>query len=126
MLKEDQSIVLTVSQGPTFSTLEDFTNVASTDALARLDQLGLVPNVAKVNDETVAAGTVMSWAVAEQPTAKAGDQVVKAPPSHSMCQMGQHLAFCQLLLGLPLLKQKQKLPNSVWCSPLLRKISTKT
>jgi serine/threonine-protein kinase len=69
MLKEDQSIVLTVSQGPTFSTLEDFTNVASTDALARIDQLGLVPNVAKVNDEAVAAGTVMSWAVAEQPTA---------------------------------------------------------
>ena len=77
MLKEDQSIVLTVSQGPTFSTLEDFTNVASTDALARLDQLGLVANVAKENDEAVAAGTVMSWAVAEQPTAQAGDQVVK-------------------------------------------------
>ena len=77
MLKEDQSIILTVSQGPTFSTLEDFTNVASTDALVRIEQLGLVPNVAKVNDEAVAAGTVMSWAVAEQPTAKAGDEVVK-------------------------------------------------
>ena len=76
-LKEGETLVLIVSAGPTFSTLEDFTNQTETAATTRINDLGLVPIVAKANDETVPEGTVVSWVVAAQPVAKVGDQVVK-------------------------------------------------
>jgi serine/threonine-protein kinase len=76
-LKEGETLVLVVSAGPTFSTLEDFANQTEAAAAARVSDLGLVPIVVKENDETVAEGTVKSWVVAEQPVAKVGDQVVK-------------------------------------------------
>ena len=77
LLKEGETLVLVVSAGPTFSTLEDFTNQTEVAATARVSDLGLVPIVVKENDETVAEGTVKSWVVAAQPVAKVGDQVVK-------------------------------------------------
>lgn len=76
-LQEGKQIVFVVSLGPTFSTLEDVTGKTEAEATARLTELGLVPAVVKVNDETVPQGVVMSWAVAEQPTAIVGDEVVK-------------------------------------------------
>jgi serine/threonine-protein kinase len=77
MLQEGKQIVFVVSLGPTFSTLEDVTGKTEAEATARLTELGLVPAVVKANDETIPQGVVISWAVAEQPTAIVGDEVVK-------------------------------------------------
>lgn len=71
------SITLFISEGRTFSTLVDLTGLTGTDAIAKLEALGLVPEQADVPDEVVAAGTVVSWSIPDQPTLKAGDQVVK-------------------------------------------------
>ena len=71
------SITLFISEGRTLSTLVELTGQTGTDALAKLEALGLVPEQADVPDESIAAGIVVSWSVPDQPTLKAGDQVVK-------------------------------------------------
>jgi len=76
-LAKRDSITLFVSEGRTLSTLEDITGLAATDAIAKLEALGLVPQQADVPDETIAAGVVVSWSVPDQPTLAAGDSVVK-------------------------------------------------
>ncbi|NBN89460.1 MAG: PASTA domain-containing protein [Actinobacteria bacterium] len=77
MLQEGKSLTIVVSQGPTFSTLEDFSGKTIDEATRRIEELGLVVVSAKINDENSPAGTVLKWAVAEQPAASVGDQVVK-------------------------------------------------
>ncbi|MEY2626638.1 MAG: hypothetical protein RJB08_397, partial [Actinomycetota bacterium] len=77
MLQEGKSLTIVVSQGPTFSTLEDFSGKTLDVAKQRIEELGLVAVSDTINDENVPAGTVLKWAVAEQPSASVGDQVVK-------------------------------------------------
>ena len=77
MLQEGKTLTIVVSQGRTFSTLEDFSGKTIEEATRRIEELGLVAVSAKINDENTAAGTVLKWAVAEQPAASVGDQVVK-------------------------------------------------
>jgi len=77
MLQEGKTLRIVVSQGPTFSTLEDFSGKTVEEASRRIEELGLVVVSAKINDENSPAGTVLKWAVAEQPAASVGDQVVK-------------------------------------------------
>lgn len=100
MLKEGESIVLVVSQGPTFSVLEDVAAKTEAEATARLTELGLVPSVSKVNDETVPQGVVISWAVAEQPTAMAGEQVVKGTAINLTVSDGPAPRIAPELVGL--------------------------
>lgn len=76
-LAKRDSITLYVSEGRTLSTLEDLTGLAAADAIAKLESLGLVPQQVDVADETIAAGTVISWSVPDQATLAAGDSVVK-------------------------------------------------
>lgn len=77
MLQEGKTLTIVVSQGPTFSTLEDFSGKTADAAKQRIEELGLVAVTSAVNDENAPAGTVLKWAVAEQPSASVGDQVVK-------------------------------------------------
>lgn len=77
MLQEGKTLTIVVSQGRTFSTLEDFSGKTIEEATRRIEELGLVVVSAKINDENTPAGTVLKWAVAEQPAASVGDQVVK-------------------------------------------------
>ena len=77
MLQEGKSLTIVVSQGPTFSTLEDFSGKTIEEATRRIGELGLVVDSSNINDENIPAGTVIKWAVAEQPAASVGDQVVK-------------------------------------------------
>jgi serine/threonine-protein kinase len=77
MLQEGKTLTIVVSQGPTFSTLEDFSGKTVEEATRRIEELGLVVVSARINDENTPAGTVLKWAVAEQPAASVGDQVVK-------------------------------------------------
>ena len=76
-LAKRDSITLYVSEGRTLSTLEDLTGLAAADAIAKLESLGLVPQQVDVPDETIAAGTVISWSVPDQSALTAGDSVVK-------------------------------------------------
>lgn len=71
------TITLVISEGRTLSVLEDVTGLAAADALAKIEALGLVAQQADVADETIAAGTVISWSIPDQPTLATGDSVVK-------------------------------------------------
>jgi eukaryotic-like serine/threonine-protein kinase len=71
------TITLVISEGRTLSVLEDFTGLATADALAKIEALGLVAQQADIADETIAAGTVISWSIPDQPTLSTGDSVVK-------------------------------------------------
>ena len=77
MLQEGKTLSIVVSQGPTFSTLEDFSGKSIEEATRRIEELGLVVVSDRINDENAGPGTVLKWAVAEQPAASVGDQVVK-------------------------------------------------
>jgi serine/threonine-protein kinase len=77
MLQEGKTLTIVVSQGRTFSTLEDFSGKTVEEATRRIEELGLVVVSGTINDENSPAGTVLKWAVAEQPAASVGDQVVK-------------------------------------------------
>jgi serine/threonine-protein kinase len=71
------TITLVISEGRTLSVLEDVSGLAAADALAKIEALGLVAQQADVADETIAAGTVISWSIPDQPTLTEGDSVVK-------------------------------------------------
>ncbi|MEY3805316.1 MAG: hypothetical protein RIR69_128 [Actinomycetota bacterium] len=71
------SITLFISEGRTLSTLIEVTGLTGTEAIAKLEALGLEPEQADVPDENIAVGTVVSWSIPDQPTLKVGDQVVK-------------------------------------------------
>ncbi len=77
MLQEGKTLTIVVSQGRTLSTLEDFSGKTIEEATRRIEELGLVVVSAKINHENTPAGTVLKWAVAEQPAASVGDQVVR-------------------------------------------------
>ena len=75
-LDQNQPFQLVVSTGPAPRPLPDLTGMTLEQATAKLDGLGLVPVPAPPTyDETVPAGTVISWTVPEQPALKAGDTV---------------------------------------------------
>ena len=71
------TITLVISEGRTLSVLEDVTGLVVAEALAKIEALGLVAQQADVADETIAAGTVISWSIPDQPTLATGDSVVK-------------------------------------------------
>lgn len=76
-LAKRSALTLIVSEGPTLSTLEEFNGLATDAAKAKIAELGLVAVEVAVPDESIAPGTVVSWTIADQPTLKAGDSVVK-------------------------------------------------
>ena len=73
---ENESFQLIVSTGPAPRPLPDLAGLSLEQATERLTELGLVLQQGDpVFDETVPAGTVISWMVPEQPGLKAGDTV---------------------------------------------------
>ncbi|MEY4633909.1 MAG: hypothetical protein RLZ18_1281 [Actinomycetota bacterium] len=76
-LAKRSSITFVVSEGPTLSQLIELAGLGVEDAKAKLAGLGLLAAPAELSDETIPAGTVVSWSVPDQPTLKVGDSVVK-------------------------------------------------
>ena len=75
-LDEKQPFQLIVSTGPAPRPLPNLIGMTLQQATASLDGLGLVLVPAPpAYDETVPAGTVISWMVPDQPALKAGDTV---------------------------------------------------
>lgn len=100
MLQEGKTLTIVVSQGPTFSTLEDFSAKTVEEATRRIEELGLVAVSARINDENTPAGTVLKWAVAEQPAASVGDQVVKGTTITLTVSDGPAPRIVPVLIGL--------------------------
>jgi eukaryotic-like serine/threonine-protein kinase len=76
LLDEKQPFQLVVSTGPAPRPLPDLAGLTLDQATASLQQLDLVLQQSDpVFDETVPAGTVISWMVPDQPGLKAGDTV---------------------------------------------------
>ncbi len=77
-LERGGTLVVVVSEGPTFVALVDISGLPVDEAFARVTELGLVPVVtASRPDEEVPADTVLRWYVADQPALTAGAEVVK-------------------------------------------------
>ena len=76
-LAKRSTLTMWVSEGPTLSALVDVTGLTADEAKAKITAIGLVPTTADVPDENVPVGTVVSWSIPDQPTLKAGDEVVK-------------------------------------------------
>lgn len=76
-LKEQASFTIVVSTGPAPRVLPELTGLTVEQATAALLDLDLVLEVGgQVNDETVPAGTVLTWSVPSVPGLAAGDTVV--------------------------------------------------
>jgi beta-lactam-binding protein with PASTA domain/tRNA A-37 threonylcarbamoyl transferase component Bud32 len=61
-LKEGRTVTLVVSKGPPPTPVPDLTDMAEAKAVAEIERVGHVPGeISRPFDETVLAGTVMSW-----------------------------------------------------------------
>jgi serine/threonine-protein kinase len=77
-VEKGSALTLYVSSGPAPRVLEELAGLTVEAATAKLQEQGLTVEVADpVNDETVPAGTVVSWTVPDSPTLVAGGTVVK-------------------------------------------------
>ncbi len=75
-LDENQPFQIVVSTGPAPRPLPELTGMTLDEATAALSSLDLVLQQSDpVFDETIPAGTVISWMVPDQPALKAGDTV---------------------------------------------------
>ena len=108
LAKRDE-ITMVVSEGPTLSVLLELTGLTADDAKAKLAELGLQAAPIDTPDETVVAGTVVSWKVPDQPTLKIGDSVVKGTTVAINVSTGPALREVPNFVGMTLDAAKTKL-----------------
>ena len=77
MLREGDDFILVISEGPTLAVVPDVTGLSQADAVAALEAQGLLVVETIRDDDSVPAGSVVSWIVTEQPNLLAGSQVLK-------------------------------------------------
>ena len=77
MLREGDDFILVISEGPTLAVVPDVTGLSQADAVAALEAQGLVVVETIRDDDSVPAGSVVSWIVTEQPNLLAGSEVLK-------------------------------------------------
>ena len=77
MLREGDDFILVISEGPTLAVVPDVTGLSQSDAVAALEAQGLLVVETIRDDDSVPAGSVVSWIVTEQPNLLAGSQVLK-------------------------------------------------
>lgn len=77
MLREGDDFVLVISEGPTLAVVPDVTGLSQADAVAALEAQGLLVVETIRDDDSVPAGSVVSWIVTEQPNLLAGSEVLK-------------------------------------------------
>mgnify|MGYP002630577456 CR=1 FL=1 len=77
MLREGDDFTLVISEGPTLAVVPDVTGLSQADAVAALEAQGLLVVETIRDDDSVPAGSVVSWIVTEQPNLLAGSQVLK-------------------------------------------------
>jgi serine/threonine-protein kinase len=75
-LAEGEPFLIIVSDGPTFRELPELTGRPFSEVETELAKLDLVVELIEQNDETVPAGTIISWSVPDDPTLVAGSEVL--------------------------------------------------
>lgn len=100
-LKEGDTIVLVVSDGPTLSRLQDITGLTVDAARGVLTELGLtLREVEQQPSETVAAGSVISWSVAGDTTLGIGSEIPKGTTIDVVLSSGSSRRTVPDLVGL--------------------------
>jgi serine/threonine-protein kinase len=100
-LQQRKPFQLVVSSGPAPRALPDLVGLTLEQATADLEQLGLVLKQADpVFDETIPAGTVISWVVPEQPGLKAGDTVTPNTTVSVVLSAGPQPRVVPKLIGM--------------------------
>jgi beta-lactam-binding protein with PASTA domain len=100
---EGGALAVTVSKGPAPRVLPDITGATVDEANATLVALGLALQVdQQVFDETVPAGTILSWSVPSQPGLVAGDTVLPGTLVSAVTSGGPEPRVVPTLAGLSL------------------------
>ena len=101
-LKEGETIVLVVSEGPPLGVLIDVTGQTKEVAVEKIVAQGLVVASSEDSSETTPVGSVISWSVAKQPSFVAGDEVLKGTAINLTISNGPALRVVPLIVGLSL------------------------
>ena len=105
------TLTLVVSEGPTLSELVELAGMTADAAKAKLGELGLQAAPVDVPDESVPAGTVVSWSVPDQAALKAGDSVVKGTTIAVNVSTGPALRDVPDLTGVTVAEATAKLTD---------------
>jgi len=98
---EGGALTVVVSKGPAPRVLPDITGATVDEANATLVALGLALQVdQQVFDETVPAGTILSWSVPSQPGLAAGDTVLPGTLVSAVISAGPEPRVVPTLTGL--------------------------
>jgi beta-lactam-binding protein with PASTA domain len=101
-LKEGETIILVVSEGPPLGVLIDVTGQTKEAAAEKIVAQGLVVATSEDSSETTPVGSVISWSVAKQPSLVAGDEVLKGTVINLTISNGPALRVVPLIVGLTL------------------------
>lgn len=99
-LKEGETFVLFVSEGPPLGVLIDVTGQTRDAASKKIADQGLVVSASEDSSETTPVGSVISWSVATQPSLVAGDEVLKGTVINLTISNGPALRVVPLIVGL--------------------------
>lgn len=111
-LEEGKTLTLVISQGPSLAQLPDLVGKTLQEAVDALTVLELVPAQKDSPSEDVAAGSVISWLVPEQPSLLAGDKVLRGTAIDVLVSTGPASREMPSLIGMNL-EQAQTVMNDL-------------
>jgi len=111
-LEEGKTLTLVISQGPSLAQLPDLIGMTLQEAVDALTALELVPTQKDSPSEDIAAGSVISWLVPEQPSLLPGDKVLRGTAIDVLISTGPAPREMPSLLGMTL-EQAQSLMNDL-------------
>jgi serine/threonine-protein kinase len=111
-LEEGKTLTLVISQGPSLAELPDLVGKTLQEAVDTLTALELVPAQKDSSSEDVAAGSVISWLVPEQPSLIPGDKVLRGTAIDVLISTGPAPREMPSLIGMTL-EQAQTVMNEL-------------
>ena len=111
-LEEGKTLTLVISQGPSLAQLPELVGKTLQEAVDTLTALELVPTQKDSPSEDVAAGSVISWLVPEQPSLIPGDKVLRGTAIDVLISTGPAPREMPSLIGMTL-EQAQTVMNEL-------------
>ena len=111
-LEEGKTLTLVISQGPSLAELPELVGKTLQEAVDALTTLELVPAQKDSSSEDVAAGSVISWLVPEQPSLTPGDKVLRGTTIDVLISTGPAPREMPSLIGMTL-EQAQTVMNEL-------------
>ena len=111
-LEEGKTLTLVISQGPSLAELPELVGKTLQEAVDALTALELVPAQKDSSSEDVAAGSVISWLVPEQPSLTPGDKVLRGTTIDVLISTGPAPREMPSLIGMTL-EQAQTVMNEL-------------